>query len=273
MTPQPPTTPMAQALFRRALPVLDAAFATLVSRVPPPELVQLDSGPQFRSREQTAAQAVIQKLSRIITGLRAQRVLLDAGLYQEVGAMARILDELGEDVVLLSESARTGTVTALQTELLNQFYEEEFDDPNNPLRSTQRRPMVRREKIRAAIAALPHQAVNRSDATELYRTMFHTMSGYVHPTSVHILDSWGGDPPHFHLGGMRGTQRESQWEAQGLQYLYRGLIWLTYAAMSFDERALIEKLYAFRGQFEQAAAMTQWPDPDQRVRELRQRGS
>lgn len=95
----------------------------------------------------------------------------------------------------------------------------------------------------------------------------------VHPTSVHILDSWGGDPPHFHLGGMRGTQRESQWEARGLQYLYRGLFWLTYAAMSFGERALIEKLYAFREQFQQAAAMTQWPDPDQRVRDLRQRGS
>jgi hypothetical protein len=133
--------------------------------------------------------------------------------------------------------------------------------------------MVRREKIRAAIASLPHQAVNRSDAAELHRTMFHTMSGYVHPTSVHILDSWGGEPPHFHLTGMRGTPREGQWEAQGLQYLYRGLIWLMYAATGFDERAVIEELYGFRHQFEQAAGMTEWPDPDQRVRELRQRGS
>ena len=24
--------------------------------------------------------------------------------------------------------------------------------------------------------------------------MFHTMSGYVYATSVHILDGWGGDP-------------------------------------------------------------------------------
>lgn len=273
MTLQSPSAPMSRDLFRRTLSVLDSAFTTLVARAPPPELVQLDSGLHFRSREKTPAQAVIQKLSRIITGLRAQRVLLDAGLYQEVGALARILDELGEDVVLLSESVRTGTVTALQTELLKQFYEEEFDDPNNPLRSTQRRPMVRREKIRAAIASLPHQAVNRSDATELHRTMFHTMSGYVHPTSVHILDSWGGDPPHFYLGGMRGTPRESQWEGQGLQYLYRGLLWLMYAALGFNELTVIEQLYAFRQQFEQAADMTQWPDPDQRVRELRQRGS
>jgi hypothetical protein len=272
MTSTSPSTPLCRALFARTLPVLDTAFAALVRRVPPPELVQLGAYQHFRTREQTAAQAVIQKLSRIITGLRAVQVLLDAGLYQEVGAMARILDELGEDVILLSESVRTGTVTALQTELLNQFYEEEFDDPNNPLRSTQRRPMVRREKVRAAIAALPYQAVNRSDATELHRTMFHTMSGYVHATSVHILDSWGGDPPHFHLAGMRGTPREGQWEAQGLQYLYRGLTWLMYATMAFGEQALIEQLYTFRQQFEQGAGMTDWPDPDQRVRELRQRG-
>ena len=72
---------------------------------------------------------------------------------------------------------------------------------------------------------------------------------------------------------MRGTPREGQWEGQGLQYLYRGLIWLMYAAMALGERALIEQLYAFRHQFEQGAGMTDWPDPDQRVRELRQRGS
>jgi hypothetical protein len=103
--------------------------------------------------------------------------------------------------------------------------------------------------------------------------MFHTMSGYVHPTSVHILDSWDGDPPHFHLTGMRGTPREAQWEAQGIQYLYRGLIWLMYAAMAFGEQALLEQLYAARQQFEKGAGMTDWPDPDRRVRELRQRGS
>jgi hypothetical protein len=158
-------------------------------------------------------------------------------------------------------------------ELLHQFYEEEFDDPNNPLRSTQRRAMVRREKVRAAMASLLHQAVNPSDATELNRTMFHAMSGYVHPTSVHILDSWGGDPPHFHLAGMRGTPREGQWEAQGIHHLHRGLTWLMYAAVAFGERALLDELYVFRPQFEQAAGMTEWPDPDQRVRELRQRGS
>jgi hypothetical protein len=272
MTPNALSTPMSQALFRRTLPVLDAAFEILVRRVPLPELVELGSSMHFRCRENNAAQAVVQKLSRIITGLRAQRALLDAGLYQEVGAMARILVEHGEDVILLSESVRTGTVTALQTELLSQFYEEEFDDPNSPFRSTQRRPMVRREKVRAAIAALPHQALNRSDAVELHRTMFHTMSGYVHPTSVHVLDSWGGDPPHFHLPGMRGTHREVQWEAQGIQYPYRGLTWLMYAVFAFGEQALIEQLYTFRQQFEQGAAMTDWPDPDKRVRELRQRG-
>jgi hypothetical protein len=213
-----------QALFQRTLPVLDRAFEALVPQVPPPDLLQLSSHEHFRYHDKTAAQAVIQKLSRIISGLRAQRVLLDAGLYQEVGAMARILDELGEDVVLLSESVRTGTVTALQTEMLTQFYEEEFDNPNNPMTSTQRRPMVRREKVRAAIAALPNQAVNPSDSAELNRTMFHTMSGYVHPASVHILDSWGGYPPHFHLAGMRDTPREPQWEAQGIHYMHRGLI-------------------------------------------------
>lgn len=56
------------------------------------------------------------------------------------------------------------------------------------------------------------------------------MSGYVHPTSVHILDSWGGYPPHFQLTGMCETPREPQWEAQGIHSLHRGLIGIMYAA-------------------------------------------
>jgi len=46
-----------------------------------------------------------------------------------------------------------------------------------------------------------------------------------------------------------------------------------YAAKAFGDRALVDQLYAFRHQFEREAAMTEWPDPDQRLRDLRQRDS
>lgn len=99
------------------------------------------------------------------------------------------------------------------------------------------------------------------------------MSGYVHPTSVHRLDSWGGYPPHFQLTGMCETPREPQWEAQGIHSLHRGLIGIMYAAKAFVDRALVEKLYTFRGQFEQESGLIDWPDPDKQVRQLRQRGT
>ena len=67
-------------------------------------------------------------------------------------------------------------------------------------------------------------------------------TGYVHPTSVHILDSYGGDPPRFRVQGMRGTPREVQREAQGFQYLCRSLLWMLYA----DET---EQLRGARGRY------------------------
>jgi hypothetical protein len=267
---QPLTQAQREELFRQTLLRLDDAFHDLAQRVPPPVLVRLGAGEHFRCQEKTAAQAVIQKLSRIVSGVRALRVLLTAGLYQEAGAIVRILDEVGEDVVFLSEAVRTGDLTPRHQEMLDYFFAEEFDQPDNPLASTQRRPTIRREKIQSAIAGLPHQPVNASDSRELQRTMFHAMSGFVHPTSVHVLDSYGGAPPHFHLQGMRGTPREVQWEAQGVHYLYRGLTWVMYVAKAFGAEELVGALYVYRERFETQAQMTHWPDPDQRVRDLRQ---
>jgi hypothetical protein len=54
---------------------------------------------------------------------------------------------------------------------------------------------------------LQGMASDPSRRIELYRTISKVYSGFVHGASPHIMEMYGGDPPHFHTKGMLGTPR------------------------------------------------------------------
>jgi hypothetical protein len=256
-------------LFVQTLDACGSAFRAIEQKVSPPRPVQMLDGFVFRTSEQTLEQAVVQKLSRVVSTLHATLALLNAGAYQEVGILFRVLDELNEDVLFLCQSMRDGNVTPLHQEYLDAFYQEEFDDPSNPMTSSQKRPMVSRRKIHAALAAISDSPMNPSDSQELHRTIGKTLSGYVHAASGHVLESYGGDPPHFHLFGMLGTPRQAEFENQAVQYFYRGMTTLMYVVVCFKDQNSIQRLYEFRSHFEREAGMTGWQNPDEAIRNLR----
>ena len=185
---------------------------------------------------------MIQKLSRIISGLHATRALLATGLYQEVRNLCRVLDELSEDVIFLCQPLRDGTVSALHEEYLATFYQEDFDDPASLLASRQSRSTISRRRIHAALAAIPDSPINQSDAQQLRRAIGQAYSGYVHAASTHIMDSYGGDPPQYHITGMLNTPRQTEYEKQSVQYLYRSFSTIAYAAVCFKNQQVAEQL-------------------------------
>lgn len=260
---------MVNTLFEETLQICRDAFTALESKVPPPRKVPLLDGFVFRYTEQTLEQAIVQKLSRIISGLEATRVLLAVGLYQEVGILFRVLDELLDDVTFLCQPMVDGKLTDLHQEYLNSFYEEEFDDPKNPMASKQKRATVSRKKIHAALAAISHSPINPSDSQELRRTIGKMFSGFVHAASEHIMDSYGGFPPRYHLSGMLGTPRQFAYENEALHYFYRGFSTVAYVAVCFKSEDVIKTLYTFRDHFEKEAQMTDWPNADNLARQLR----
>ena len=85
-------------LHLQTITVLANTFRRLESQVPPPQKIQLRDGFVFRFVEKTLEQALLLKLRRLVTGLRAVELLLQAGLLQEMAATCRMLDEIGEDV-------------------------------------------------------------------------------------------------------------------------------------------------------------------------------
>ncbi len=242
-------------LFCETLRVLEAALENLEQRVPKPQRKAFKDGFVFRYVEQSAQQAIIQKLARVVSGLHAAQILLERGFVQEQAALQRMLDEFEEDITFLVYALTVDELTSLHREYLSAFYEEEFVNPDDPIGSTQKRPMVPRRKIRAYIACVEAHLgggteLNPSCGIELSRTLSKTYSGFVHAASPQIMDMYQGCPPRFHVSGMLGMSLIEEHRADLWNYFYRGILSFIFAAKAFGGEALVASLFHYRDEFE-----------------------
>ncbi len=237
-------------LYDLALQNMETTLHALAGRVPQPKRVSFRNGFVFRYAEQTIHQALIQKLARVISGLHAARVLLEQGYVQEQAALQRMLDEFQEDIMFLSFAIIFNDMTDLHREYLSAFYEEEFDQPESAIESTQKRPMVSRKKIRAYIARSEGAALDPSRGVEVARTLSKAYSGYIHGASPHIMDMYGGNPPRFHVSGMIGTERQDEHRDDLWNYFYRGIIAFAFVAKAFGDEELFDSIRKFKDDFE-----------------------
>ena len=195
-------------------------------------------------------------------------MLLQEGLYRS-WCYFRTLDEFNEDIIFLCQAIRTGELTGLHQEYLKSFYQEEFDLPDNPLLSEQKRPTISRRKIHAAIANIPESETNPSDTKEIHRPLSQTYSGYVHGASGHIMEMYGGDPPRYYLAGMTDTPRIASCTENIFHYFHRGLMSVMFVTGSFGEQKLLQDLYAFRDYFEKKSGRTEWEHPEKMIKKLK----
>ena len=139
--------------------------------------------------------------------------------------------------------------TELHQRYLDAFYEEEFDKPEDPVASTQKRPMIPRKKIRAYLARVERANLDPSKGIELSKTISNSYSGFIHGASPHIMDMYGGNPPKFHVTGMLGTSRIEEHTNDIWNYFFRGIIAFGFAAKAFGEDKLFNEIREYRDYF------------------------
>ena len=88
-------------LYHQALDIMVEAFDVLCRKVGDPELQPMGDGYVYRYQEKSIYQAIIQKLARLVTGLKAICALNHDGFLQEQAALQRTLDEFQEDIAFL----------------------------------------------------------------------------------------------------------------------------------------------------------------------------
>jgi hypothetical protein len=66
------------------------------------------------------------------------------------------------------------------------------------------------------------------------------------------MDMYGGNPPHFHVQGMRGTDRQQEHRADLWNYFYRGMLAFGMAAKAFGDEKLFLSVREFSNRFAEA---------------------
>lgn len=238
-------------LYIQTLQNMETTLRFLEAQVPQPQRKPDGDSFVFRYVEQSIHQAILQKLARVISGLHAAWILLENGFVQEQGALHRMLDEFMEDVTFLSFGVISSDITGLHQSYLDAFYEEEFDSPGDPSASTQKRPMIPRQKIRAYLAKVKGEGCHDSQMGAVTRTISKAYSGYVHAASPQIMDLYGGCPPHFHVSGMRDTPIQEAHRADLWNYFFRGICTFAIAAAAFGSEEISSSIGEYKRQFAQ----------------------
>jgi len=239
-----------EELFQNTLTFMEGALNHLAKQVTPPKRLPYKDSFVYRYKEQSVLQAIVQKLARMVSCLHSARVLSEYGLFQDQAALQRMLDEFHEDILFLIYGLTSDKITPLHESYLKEFYEEEFDHENSSLESTQKRGMVPRKKIRAYISKIEGKDLDPSRAVEVSRTLGKAYSGYIHGASPHIMEMYGGNPPHYHVSGMLGTPREDKHRCDLWHYFYRGILSFGFASKAFGDQVLFEKVIEFRNHLE-----------------------
>jgi len=237
-------------LQAETIAMMTQAFHRLEAAIPPPRKVAHRDSFVYRYANKGIHEAILQKVARNISGLNTVGVLLAAGYVQEAGVLFRTLDEIQEDIFFLATAETNNARTERHVQYLKAFYADPtFSRPEGSL-DVPKSNSVPRKKIRAHTMRVLGQGVNASQALAASEGVGTTYSGYVHAASENIMDMYGGDPPHFHIEGMRGTPRIAETLQDAENYVYRGLMSTIVAAKAFGDRPLVEALYEFLAKYE-----------------------
>ena len=253
-----------EQLYDQALINMENTVHALAQRVPPPQRVPYKDSFVYRYVEKSIHQALVQKLARLVSTLHAARLLMEHGFVQEQATLQRVLDEIDEDITFLAFGVIFSDMTPLHQSYLDAFFKEEFD-ADTALKSTQKRPMVPRKKIWAYISRAEGAPIDPGREVEPSRTLHKAYSGYVHAASPHIMDMYGGNPPKFHMRGMRETERHREHRADLWNYFYRSLIAVSIVAKAFGDEALFTAIRDFTREFERLSGKNYEPSKSQKT--------
>ena len=114
--------------FRDILEHFDKTVEELLSLRSGPEEVKLGNVVVHKFAERDSRNALILKLTMLVSNLRAGRLLIDHGFTYEWAMVRRLLYETIEDVMFLLAEARADSESELHERYLAAFYAEDLDE-------------------------------------------------------------------------------------------------------------------------------------------------
>lgn len=258
-------------IFQKCLDDLSILISQIGSHFPTPKFVPVSGQPQFRYSENTVYHVAFLKAVRMVSGLNASLALLSDGYYQEIMVVLRTVDDFFSDILFILENSEQNSLSETQKKFMEDFFQEEFVNPNNPLENEKRRSTVPKRKIWASVARQIGPYANPSDAQKILQVTNDAFSGYVHGAYPQIMELFGGEPPRFHMNGVLVRPRIEACFKQISFYLHRTILATGILTKSLGLSDLSNRASEIRDYFESETDYEIIKDISAELKDIKQR--
>lgn len=191
--------------FREILELFDKTIEEILSLRSGPEEVKLGHVVVHRLADRDARNALVLKLTPLVSNLRAGQLLIDHGFTYEWALVRRLLYETIEDVMFLLAEIWADSESDLHGRFLAAFYAEDFDEQGR-LNEKWIKPPSRPE-IRSFLEAKEKERVEgRPDDGDSVVTplkaLYRFGSGHMHGRAASIMRLYDGKSRSFKMNGM-----------------------------------------------------------------------
>ena len=193
------------------------------------------------------------KSIRIIRGLNALLVLLEAGYATEMGVLMRTISDCINAIYFLLESYPETTYDAKK--YVSNFFSENIEEIELAPDQNRRIHRTKVKKIHASRARLLSEYINFSVGRDMVYKNYSAYSGYVHSAFPNIMETYTGKPEKkFLTHGMKGSTRLKEWEKILANFIRSAMLVFGYMAEKYNKVDLIHTIRKTMGWFEQQMA-------------------
>jgi hypothetical protein len=161
----------------------------------------------FEYRDNSVEVVAVLKLCRAAHGVSAMSLLCKAGLFIDMGAIARCVSDCADEIYFLLENYPS--TSANVDKFVKAFFEHTIDKDL----LAEGTPSVPTKKIRSAVVRIvkgQHDQVLYDLTEKIYRAF----SSYIHANYAHIMEVYNGSTDDFNLRGVPSTSQRKMKIAQ-----------------------------------------------------------
>jgi len=232
-------------VYRRAIDHLEKVIGAFEAELEKPESVHGASV----YKAPTVRHVCLLKGIRIVSGLNALLVLLQAGYVTEMGVLIRTISDCMNAIYFLLEHFPDKTPEV--EKYISHFFSDTLDEPEIVLDQNIKIHRTKVKKIHESRARLLSEHINFAIGRDMVYKNYSAYSGYVHAGYLSAMELYGGRSPHkFHLQGMKGTSRIRDWETIFAAFLRSATLVFGYMAEKYDKADLIHEIRKIMNWFE-----------------------
>ena len=239
-------------IFERAVETLESFLSLVMNGYGnKPEVIDRNGHNAVRFVTATPCDAILLKFARVVSLNRAMLLLMDNGFVQEQAIIQRAIEETNEDIMFITVNITESNKSARFESHLSEFWKEDYEDPNAPVKTRIPRAFNRRG-ISAFLNRLFGQP-NPSHADDAHNAVYTMYSGFTHGAAPHIMELYQPDKQAFLTRGLLGTNRQLDYVFDASNSIYRSFLSAGALAKGFGSAELYkiasEFIDNFQGQF------------------------